>query len=92
MKPLSPGYDSNDQGADAAIAERARITDDMKRQNIAVPSNASVQKPGELEMPKASHYIMPVEPTRSIRGHREVCRRATFGQQELIDILSARHR
>jgi len=41
----------------AVIAERSRITDAMKRQNIDAFKRA-VEKGQVLELPKASHYIM----------------------------------
>ena len=56
-EPLSPWYDPSDQELMAVIAERSRITDAMKRQNIDAFKRA-VEKGQVLELPKASHYIM----------------------------------
>ena len=56
-KPLPPWYDANDKEMMANLAERTRIRDAMKRENIEL-FRRSVEKGQVLEMQNASHYII----------------------------------
>jgi pimeloyl-ACP methyl ester carboxylesterase len=55
-KPLPPWYDATDKELRATLAERARITDAMKRESIEL-FRRGVEKGQVLEMRNASHYI-----------------------------------
>ena len=56
-KPLPPWYDPNDKELMANLAERTRLCDAMKRENIEL-FRRDVEKGQVLEMPNATHYII----------------------------------
>ena len=56
-KPLPPWYDPNDEELIANLAERSRISDAMKRENIEL-FRRNVEKGQVLEMQNAAHYII----------------------------------
>jgi len=55
--PLPPWFDPNDKALMAHLAERARISDAMKRENIEL-FRRNVEKGQVLEIQKATHYII----------------------------------
>ncbi|MEO8018350.1 MAG: alpha/beta hydrolase [Pseudomonadota bacterium] len=55
-KPLQPWYDANDKEMMATLAERALITDAMKRASIELFKH-NVMKGQVLELQNATHYI-----------------------------------
>lgn len=60
-KPLAPWYDPNDQQLVANLAERARLTDAMRRASIELFRH-NVEKGRVLEMQNATHYIFQSNP------------------------------
>lgn len=54
--PLPPWYDADDKELIANLAERAHLTDDVKRRSIDL-FRRGVEKGQVLEMQKAGHYI-----------------------------------
>ena len=73
-KPLPPWYDPNDKELMATLAERARISDAMKRESIELFRAQRREGTGAGDAERhALHH--PVEPAGSAGRHREVCRR-----------------
>ena len=56
-EPLASWYDANDKELLANLAERTRLLDAMKRENIEL-FRRSVEKGQVLEMPNSRHYII----------------------------------
>ena len=54
---LSPWYDPNDKELMANLAERTRLLEAMKRENIEL-FRRNVEKGQVLEMPNSRHYII----------------------------------
>jgi non-heme chloroperoxidase len=55
--PLAPWFDANDPGVMAALAERARLSDALRRESIEL-FRRGVAKGQVIEMPNARHYII----------------------------------
>ena len=72
-----PWYDPNDKELVANLAERTRLSDAMKRENIDL-FGRNVEKGQVLEMQNAGALHLPVEPTRSAGSHRKVRRQLTY--------------
>jgi non-heme chloroperoxidase len=65
--PLPPWYDTNDRELMSSLAERARIRDALKRENIDL-FKRNVEKGQVLELPNSAHYVFQSNPAEVLEA------------------------